>query len=84
MPLASMSKVTSICGVPRGAGGRPTCGLGEIVSTSAHTRRLIRLMLLCLMLGCSLRFWSLCDTNKDEGHCWAASMQTAHAAATEK
>ena len=24
MPLASMSKVTSICGVPRGAGGRPT------------------------------------------------------------
>ena len=24
MPLASMSKVTSICGMPRGAGGRPT------------------------------------------------------------
>src|SRR5205823_2289106 len=24
MPLASMSKVTSICGVPRGAGGIPT------------------------------------------------------------
>ena len=23
MPLASMSKVTSICGTPRGAGGRP-------------------------------------------------------------
>jgi len=23
MPLASMSKVTSICGRPRGAGGRP-------------------------------------------------------------
>ena len=23
MPLASMSKVTSICGMPRGAGGRP-------------------------------------------------------------
>lgn len=25
MPLASMSKVTSICGTPRGAGGIPTC-----------------------------------------------------------
>ena len=24
MPLASMSKVTSICGTPRGAGGMPT------------------------------------------------------------
>ena len=24
MPLASMSKVTSICGMPRGAGGMPT------------------------------------------------------------
>ncbi|CFB87634.1 Uncharacterised protein [Mycobacterium tuberculosis] len=23
MPLASMSKVTSICGIPRGAGGMP-------------------------------------------------------------
>ena len=23
MPLASMSNVTSICGIPRGAGGRP-------------------------------------------------------------
>ena len=24
MPLASMSKVTSICGMPRGAGGMPS------------------------------------------------------------
>ena len=28
MPLASMSKVTSIWGMPRGAGGMPTCTAG--------------------------------------------------------
>ena len=47
MPLASMSKVTSICGMPRGAGGMPTRSnwpsslLSEAISRSPWKTRIV-------------------------------------------
>ena len=39
MPLASMSKVTSICGMPRGAGGMPTSwNLPSVLLSRAMSR----------------------------------------------